>query len=131
MNLLRFHEKLSDGRFRQWAPRRIVRPLAIPALRRGVAGELFPRGKEGSALQITDGRRIILTVERELQAAPHQARRHEKQDNQAHEWLPEQHAVLHRLHNHPAQRVCVQWLRLRQMPPARVDVAVEDRARDR
>jgi hypothetical protein len=40
-------------------------------IRRGVAGRLFPRGKEGSALQITGGRMRILTVERELQAATH------------------------------------------------------------
>ena len=64
----------------------MVRQLAIP-LRLGVAGGLFPRCKDGSALQITDGRMLILTVEREPRDATCQARSHEKKENQAHEWL--------------------------------------------
>ena len=67
--------------------KRIGRQRAIPAIRRGVAGKLVPRGKDGTALQITDGRLRILTVEREPRDAPRQARRHEQQEHQTHAWL--------------------------------------------
>jgi hypothetical protein len=57
------------------APRRIVWQRVILARGRALAGGLVPRGNGGAALQRTDGRLLILTVERELRDAPWQARR--------------------------------------------------------
>ena len=75
------------------APRRIVRQLAIPALRLGVAGGLCPRRrvavvarwrKDESALHITDGRILILAVVGVLWDATRQARYQYKKENQVH-----------------------------------------------